>query len=102
MEAERVDGRVVIRLAGEVDLSNVESLEEQIERATADVQDVVIDLTEIEFIDSRGLRLLKRISTTVAGQDATFAIVAPPDSIARSVLDMTHMSDELTVRDAAV
>ncbi len=101
MEAEHADGRVVIRLGGEIDLSNVESLENQIHLATADVRDVVIDLTAVDFIDSRGLRLLKRVSTAVAGQNATFTVVAPPDTIARSVLDVTHMSDELTVRDAS-
>ena len=67
---------------------------------SANVGEVVIDLTAIDFIDSRGLRLLKRISTAVAGRNATFAVVAPPDSIARSVLDMTRMSDELAVRDS--
>ena len=32
-----------------------------------------IDLTAIDFIDSRGLRLLKRVSTAVAGRDGTLA-----------------------------
>jgi anti-sigma B factor antagonist len=103
LRSEYEDGRLVILLSGEIDLSNAESLETRIGQAiqVANVTEVVIDLTAIDFIDSRGLRLLTRISTAVAGRGAMLAVVAPPDSIARSVLDMTHMSDELAVRDSA-
>ena len=66
MQAEFEDGRVLVRLSGEVDLSNVEGLEAQIEDTIADARDVVIDLTAIEFIDSRGLRLLNRVASSVA------------------------------------
>ena len=100
MQTDGEDGRVVVRLSGEIDLSNVDGLEAQIDERIADAQDVVIDLTAIDFIDSRGLRLLKRVSTAVAGRDGTLLIVAPASSIARSVLDMTGMSQELAVRDA--
>ena len=100
MQADGEDGRVVVRLSGEIDLSNVDGLEAQIDDAISDVRDVVIDLTSVDFIDSRGLRLLKRVSTAVAGRDGTLLIVAPASSIARSVLDMTGMSQELVVRDA--
>jgi anti-anti-sigma factor len=100
MDSALENGRIVIRLRGEIDLSNVESLEPQIDRAITGVQNVVIDLTAIEFIDSRGLRLLKRLATEMSERNATFAVVAPPASVARSVLDMTHMNDELAVRDS--
>jgi anti-sigma B factor antagonist len=100
MQTDGEDGRVVVRLSGEIDLSNVDGLEAQIDDAIADVPDVVIDLTAIDFIDSRGLRLLKRVSAAVAGRDGTLLVVAPAGSIARSVLDMTGMSQELDVRDA--
>ena len=100
MQTDGEDGRVVVRLSGEIDLSNVDGLEAQIDDAIADVPDVVIDLAAIDFIDSRGLRLLKRVSAAVAGRDGTLLVVAPAGSLARSVLDMTGMSQELDVRDA--
>ena len=99
LESEREGERVVIRLGGEIDLSNVESLEAQIERAIVNAEWVVIDLSAIEFIDSSGLRLLKRISTSTDGK-APLVVVAPPGSIARSVLDVSRMTDELAVQDA--
>ena len=100
MQTESEDGRVVVRLSGEIDLSNVDDLEAEIGGAIAEAQNVVVDLTEIEFIDSRGLRLLKRVSTAVARSDGTLLVVAPASSVARSVLDMTGLSQELDVRDA--
>jgi anti-anti-sigma factor len=100
MQAEFEGGRFLVRLSGEVDLSNVEGLEAQIEDSIADAQDVVIDLTAIEFIDSRGLRLLNRVASSVGARDGTLVVVAPPNCVARSVLDMTGMSQELTVRDS--
>ena len=100
VESEYEDGRIHIRLSGEIDLSNAGSVETQIEHVIADVRDVAIDLSSIEFIDSGGLRLLKRISKSIAARNATLAVTAPPGSIARSVLDMTSMSDELRVRDS--
>ena len=100
MQTDGEDGRVVVRLTGEIDLSNVDGLEARIDEAISDVREVVIDLTAIDFIDSRGLRLLKRVSAVVAGRDGTLVVVAPASSIARSVLDMTGMSQELVVRDA--
>ena len=100
MRTEEEDGHVVVRLAGEIDLSNVDGLEAQIDSAIAHAQDVVIDLSAIDFIDSRGLRLLKRVSAAVAGSDGTLLVVAPAGSVARSVLDMTGMSQELSVHDS--
>lgn len=100
MQSDIEDGRLVVRLSGEIDLSNVEGLEGQIEAAIADARDVVIDLAAIEFIDSRGLRLLNRVSASVASRDGTLVVVAPPSCVARSVLDMTGMSQELAVRDS--
>ena len=100
MQTEGEGGRVVVRLTGEIDLSNVDGLEAQIDGAIAHAQDVVIDLSGIDFIDSRGLRLLKRVSAAVAGRDGTLLVVAPASSVARSVLDMTGMSEELAVQDA--
>ena len=100
MQAEFEDGRVVVRLSGEIDLSNVDGLEAQIDDTIADARDVVIDLTAVEFIDSRGLRLLNRVASSVGGRDGTLVVVAPAGSIARSVLDMTGMSQELDVREA--
>ena len=100
LKFENENGSVLVSLCGEVDLSNAESLKAGIERATAGADRVVVDLSAVEFLDSSGLRLLKQLSVDASGADVTFVVVAPPNSIARSVLDITSMSDELAVQDS--
>ena len=91
---------VIVRLRGEIDLSNADELQPRIERMVGDSREVVLDLTEILFIDSRGLRLLHRLATMLAANGGTLELVAPPDSVARDVLEITRMSDEIPVRDS--
>jgi anti-sigma B factor antagonist len=59
LSTEERDGGALVRLAGEVDLSQAESLGETLTRAEATEPDVlVVDLREVRFMDSTGLRLL--------------------------------------------
>ena len=100
MEHERADGRLVVRLRGEIDLSNVEQLEQRLERAVEGFPAVVVDLSAIEYIDSQGLRLLTRLSRRLSTAGAELELVAPKGSIARDVLEMTGLSEDIAIREA--
>jgi anti-sigma B factor antagonist len=53
------DGICVVRVRGEVDMSHEEELRAELRRAVAsDADAIVVDLTECEFIDSTGVRVL--------------------------------------------
>jgi anti-anti-sigma factor len=53
------DGVRVVRVRGEVDMSHEEELRAELRRAVAsDADAIVVDLTECEFIDSTGVRVL--------------------------------------------
>lgn len=99
MAADRQEARVVIRLSGEVDFTTVEALRTQIENAVAEVEEVIIDLTAVEFLDSGGLRLLHQVESATAGRSQSLVVVAPPTCVARSVLDIAGMKGDLAVRD---
>jgi anti-sigma B factor antagonist len=60
------DGAQVIRLNGELDLANAATVEAELERALGAGGRIVVDLTELSFIDSTGIALL--INAT--GQDS--------------------------------
>jgi len=102
MQRDVLDGVVVVRLRGEIDLSNVEELHARIHREVRGAPLAVVDLTAVEYIDSQGLRLLKRLSDQLESEGSRLEVVAPPDSVARDVLEMTRMSDDITIRDAFV
>jgi len=100
LRREERGGAVVVHLQGEIDLSNAEELHAQIYRAVSGAPRAVIDLAGVAYIDSQGLRLLKRLSDQLGGDGATLEVVAPPDTVARDVLDLTRMGEEITIRDA--
>ena len=96
---ERGEEVLVVHLSGEIDLSNVERLQQQLDAAVEGCPRVVIDLAVIEYIDSQGLRLLSRLASKLAESDTTLEVVAPPGSVARDVLELTRMSDDIAIRD---
>ena len=100
MEREQRDGLVILRLGGEIDLANVNALQFRLERATYGCDQVVVDLGAVEYIDSQGLRLLQQLSNSLAARDATLVLVAPPEGVARDVLELTRMGDHIEIRDA--
>jgi anti-sigma B factor antagonist len=68
LDRQRQD--VVVRLAGEVDMANAAELEATLRTAmSADIRRLVIDVRDLSFIDSSGLRVLAVTARTLAGAD---------------------------------
>jgi anti-sigma B factor antagonist len=62
LRSEREQSRHVVAVSGELDLSCVELLEEEMERIfDGDASVIVLDLSKLEFIDSIGIQLLQRL-----------------------------------------
>ena len=51
------DGKTVICLIGEVDSANVAEFEAALKKAVAGETEVVLDLAELEYVSSAGLRV---------------------------------------------
>jgi anti-sigma B factor antagonist len=63
---EREDKTVVAVLTGEVDMSNAASIRQQIARSvTPDDDALLVDLSELSFIDSAGLHALVELRTVL-------------------------------------
>jgi anti-anti-sigma factor len=83
----RRDGAAhVLTIAGELDVASAPGVEAElrcIERATALLTSIVVDLRGLTFIDSTGLRLLVEANHRARG--ATYALVLrrPPDRVFR-------------------
>jgi anti-anti-sigma factor len=99
MRQERRNGSLVLFIRGEIDLSNVDQLQHEIDLAVVGCSHVVIDLSETEYIDSQGLRLLKQLSNRLSHEGKRLRLIAPPGSFARGVLEMTLISEGLDVID---
>jgi anti-anti-sigma factor len=73
------EASAVIRLAGEFDLYNVNELAEVVD-GLANAHAVVVDLTEVTFIDSTVLGCLVRLQR----QSGKLAIYGPPPDVRRA------------------
>jgi anti-anti-sigma factor len=58
IQPDRFDGVVIVRLLGELDPAAEEAFTEAMERLRNDTPMVILDLRQVKFIDSCGLRLL--------------------------------------------
>ena len=71
------DGRAVVVIRGELDLATAPDLEAALTERLDAGQDVVVDLRELAFLDSTGLRVLVASHIRAEGGDASFLIVRP-------------------------
>jgi anti-sigma B factor antagonist len=89
-------GDAWISLTGELDLSATTSLEEEISRLAEHdgVRRVVLDLRELEFMDSTGLRMVALAERRLRAADRELALVRGPDTVQR-VFAITRMDEHL-------
>jgi anti-sigma B factor antagonist len=77
IETRRTDSHTVARLIGEVDASNAASIDEELRAIAAAARSLfVIDLNDLQYIDSAGIAALERLANdsrcrVLIGKDAT-------------------------------
>ena len=100
VEVEEQGGATVLAVTGELDLRTSPALEERLSRAfDAGAELVILDLRQIEFMDSTGLRVLLTAHQRAHETGRRFALVKGADQVER-VLTLTGVRDLLTVVDA--
>jgi anti-sigma B factor antagonist len=84
---EQRGGATVVIPTGELDLATAPSLEAALSRAFEDVRTgrVVLDLRELEFIDSSGLRTLLTARRRADEAGAAFSLVAGHRGLERTL-----------------
>ena len=53
--------------------------------------DLLVDLSEVTFLDSAGLHVLFRLARRLAERGATLAVVVPPGSPVRRVVEIAYV-----------
>ncbi len=87
-------------LAGEIDLTNRDTVADELNRAIGnEATAVVLDTSAVTYLDSTALRFLFALAERLERLQVTFAIVAPPDSIGRKVMDLAGLNQVADVRD---
>jgi anti-sigma B factor antagonist len=91
------DGIELVQVAGEVDIATAARLISVLNASVADaVRSVVVDLSDVGFMDSTGLALLINAHRRLALRRKGFAVVCPPGPLQR-VFEIMDMIDTLHV-----
>jgi anti-anti-sigma factor len=97
IEASSTDSGTMIKLAGELDSATCGELVERFEQLiTASAGEVVLDLDEVTFIDSAGLRAVIVIEHTAGERGVAFTIRTPTGPVA-DLLQLTGIREHVAL-----
>ncbi len=106
IEERRGADVVVARLTGELDISGAESTGQRIAEAVpSSARGVVVDMSELEFIDSSGISMLFALARRVGSRRQELRVVAPAGKPVARVLDIVEFEKAAPVHadvDSAV
>ena len=102
LKTDVVDGFVVARLDGELDMSNAAEVSRAIARVvTNDVLGLVLDLTQSEFIDSAGIRTLFELRTQLKNRGQEMRLVVPAGAAITEALRIVGIPRSIGVSETA-
>jgi anti-anti-sigma factor len=89
--------RLRATVIGEIDLSNAEQVERQLNDAAQEADELVVDLTGVQYMDSQGVRILQSLADRHALGGVRVTIVAATESIAGDILALTRIGDTVEI-----
>jgi anti-sigma B factor antagonist len=101
VRTEDRNGLVHVALVGELDLSTVAKVQEELRRVEASAPaTLVVDLSKLTFLDSTGLRCIVTADERARSEGRRIVIIRGPDAVQR-VFAITRLDDRLEMVDDA-
>ena len=101
VDTRQEPGAVHLALIGELDLSTVDQVEEELRKVEdGGAETVVLDLTSLSFLDSTGLRTIVTADQRARKSGRRLAIVRGPDTVHR-VFTITRLDERLDMVEGA-
>jgi anti-sigma B factor antagonist len=97
VSVERSNGRVVLRARGELDLSTAPTLEHALDTLDGGASEGLLDMSEVTFMDSSGLRLLIIAAEQARDEGRRLSIV--PSSAVSLVVEQVGLRAALPIVD---
>jgi anti-anti-sigma factor len=100
IETRREVDAIVLALSGELDVASAPQLEQELAAATSDddAHLIVLDLRQLEFMDSTGLRAVLTAYDVAREDGRRFGLVRGPQQVER-LLSLTRVADRLVIVD---
>jgi len=90
----------VERLQGEIDIARVPALERQFAELPQTLQALIVDLSEVSFIDSSAIRLLHELNDRLRTRSQRLIVISPPGTTPRRALDLTAFEARVALADS--
>jgi len=101
VEASADQGTVHIHLSGEIDLENASTVDEQICAAVSGQPTAVsVDLTNLTYVDSVGIRLLFDLASHLQKSNIALSLIAPFESPARRLIQFSGLGSLVALSPA--
>ena len=79
-----------ISLSGEIDLANAAAVEDEIREAVSNQPVIVsVDLTDLNYMDSAGVRILFTLASRLQALRITLELIVPPGSSTRRLIELS-------------
>src|SRR5207248_9753640 len=97
LRSSRVGDAMIVAIVGEIDMATAPEASKSINAEHGDARRVIVDLSEVTFLDSSALNAFVQAQQDLAQQDVAFRIVSPADHAVRNVFEITRLIDPLNV-----
>jgi anti-sigma B factor antagonist len=88
-----------LAVVGELDAYTAPTLEGRLLASIAE-DDLRVDLSEVSFMDSTGIRVIVKVDNELRGRDRALVIVRPSSAVMR-LLQLTSLDDRLQIEAAS-
>lgn len=90
VEVEQRGDACIVRISGEIDLSNAEEVRQVLEESSSNLSRLhVVDLSQTRYLDSSGMRLLFNLAERLRVRKRELHLIVPDDAVIRRVLDLS-------------
>ena len=98
LQTESSDGVVIARVDGEIDLSNANTVRVALlEKVTNEVLGLVIDLTDVRYLDSAGIQIVYELSRRLKSRGQELRLVVRPGSLIARTLDIVKAQEAIGI-----
>ena len=98
IDTETEGDTLLVTLSGEFDMSSVGTFRKTVEESAEPWRTVVLDMSDLAFMDSSGLQELVRLENR-ARERALEVVVARPSVPVMRLLELTGLEGHFTFRD---
>jgi anti-anti-sigma factor len=98
ISSRRLEEGILVAPSGDVDLASAPILDRELRRAEDSESRVVLDLGEVTFMDSTGLRTVIFADQRLSGRGGSLRIIHLPSQV-RRLFDLVGISSRLTIDD---